>query len=137
MTGREYMETIRKVKREIRMIMDDIERETVLAAGVKAIRYDVDKVQTSPAGDRMAAIIARITEDTDRLNERISYLLDLEETARRILVNLRDESARVLELHYLDGLSWVAISERMGYSDKHVFKLYDRALQEFDEILNG
>ncbi len=137
MTGREYMETIRKVKREIRMIMDDIERETVLAAGVKAIRYDVDKVQTSPAGDRMADIIARITEDTDRLNERISYLLDLEETARRILVNLRDESARVLELHYLDGLSWVAISERMGYSDKHVFKLYDRALQEFDEILNG
>ncbi len=137
MTGREYMETIRRVKREIRMIMDDIERETVLAAGVKAIRYDVDKVQTSPAGDRMADIIARITEDTDRLNERISYLLDLEETARRILVNLRDESARVLELHYLDGLSWVAISERMGYSDKHVFKLYDRALQEFDEILNG
>lgn len=137
MTGREYMETIRKVKREIRMIMDDIERETVLAAGVKAIRYDVDKVQTSPAGDRMADIIARITEDTDRLNERISYLLNLEETARRILVNLRDESARVLELHYLDGLSWVAISERMGYSDKHVFKLYDRALQEFDEILNG
>lgn len=137
MTGREYMETIRKVKREIRMIMDDIEREAVLAAGVKAIRYDVDKVQTSPAGDRMADIIARITEDTDRLNERISYLLDLEETARRILVNLRDESARVLELHYLDGLSWVAISERMGYSDKHVFKLYDRALQEFDEILNG
>jgi len=137
MTGREYMETIRKVRREIRMIMDDIERETVLAAGVKAIRYDVDKVQTSPAGDRMADIIARITEDTDRLNERISYLLDLEETARRILVNLRDESARVLELHYLDGLSWVAISERMGYSDKHVFKLYDRALQEFDEILNG
>ena len=136
MTGREYMDTIRRVRREIRLLSEQVERDTVMAAGVSAIRYDKDPVQVSPSGDRMVDIVARIAENTDTLKQRISYLQELENLVRVYLVNLREDHERVLTLHYLDGLSWIAVSESMGYSERHVFRLHDQALAELDELLN-
>lgn len=136
MTGREYMDAIRRVRREIRLLKEQIERDTVLAAGVSAIRYDTDRVQVSPSGDRMTDIVARISENTDTLKARINVLQDLEDTARAFLVNLREDHERVLTLHYLDGLSWLSVSEAMGFSERHIFRLHDQAIQELDELLN-
>lgn len=136
MTGKEYMETIRRVKRDIRLLMEQIERDSILAQGVTAIRYDVDKVQTSPS-DRMADIVARITDTTETLYDRIALLQGLEEDARRLLVNLEEEHERVLVYRYIDEMSWVSVAERMGYSEKHVFFIRDKALAELDELINN
>ena len=136
MTGKEYMETIRRVKRDIRLLMEQIERDSILAQGVTAIRYDVDKVQTSPS-DKMADIVARITETTETLYDRIALLQGLEEDARRLLVNLEEEHERVLVYRYIDEMSWVSVAERMGYSEKHVFFIRDKALAELDELINN
>ena len=130
------MDAISRVRREIRLLKEQVERDMVLAAGVSAIRYDTDPVQTSPSGDTMIDIVARISENTDKLKARIKYLQDLEDNARDFLVHLREEHERVLTLHYLDGLSWLAVSETMGYSERHVFRLHDMAIQELDELLN-
>ena len=136
MTGKEYMETIRRVKRDIRLLMEQIERDSILAQGVTAIRSDVDKVQTSPS-DKMADIVARITETTETLYDRIALLQGLEEDARRLLVNLEEEHERVLVYRYIDEMSWVSVAERMGYSEKHVFFIRDKALAELDELINN
>lgn len=136
MTGREYMDAISRVRREIRLLKEQVERDMILAAGVSAIRYDTDPVQSSPSADKMVDIVARISENTDALKARIKYLQDLEDNARAFLVHLREEHERVLTLHYLDGLSWLAVSESMGYSERHIFRLHDQAIQEFDELLN-
>ena len=137
MTGKEYMETIRRVKRDIRLLMEQIERDSVLAQGVTAIRYDVDRVQTSPVSDKMADIVARITETTEKLYDRIALLQGLEDDARRLLVNLEQEHERVLVYRYIDEMSWVSVAERMGYSEKHVFIIRDKALAELDELINN
>lgn len=137
MTGRDYMETIRRVKREIRLLMEQIERDSTLAQGVTAIRYDIDRVQTSPVSDRMGDIVARITETTTLLYDRIALLQGLEEDARRLLVNLTTEHERVLVYRYIDELSWISVAERMGYSEKHVFTVRDKALEELDELINN
>ena len=137
MTGRDYMETIRRVKREIRLLMEQIERDSTLAQGVTAIRYDIDRVQTSPVSDRMGDIVARITETTTLLYDRIALLQGLEEDSRRLLVNLTTEHERVLVYRYIDELSWISVAERMGYSEKHVFAVRDKALEELDELINN
>jgi len=136
MTGREYMDAISRVRREIRLLKEQVERDMILAAGVSAIRYDTDPVQSSPSADKMVDIVARISENTDALKARIKYLQDLEDNAWAFLVHLREEHERVLTLHYLDGLSWLAVSESMGYSERHIFRLHDQAIQELDELLN-
>lgn len=137
MTGRDYMETIRRVKREIRLLMEQIERDSVIAQGVTAIRYDVDRVQTSPVSDRMGDIVARITETTELLYDRISLLQGLEEDARRLLVNLKPEHERVLVYRYIDDMGWAQVSERIGYNEKYIFTLRDSALNELDMLINN
>lgn len=137
MTGRDYMETIRRVKREIRLLMEQIERDSVIAQGVTAIRYDVDRVQTSPVSDRMGDIVARITETTELLYDRISLLQGLEEDARRLLVNLKPEHERVLVYRYIDDMGWAQVSEKIGYNEKYIFTLRDSALNELDMLINN
>lgn len=137
MTGRDYMETIRRVKREIRLLMEQIERDSVIAQGVTAIRYDVDRVQTSPVSDRMGDIVARITETTELLYDRISLLQGLEEDARRLLVNLKPEHERVLVYRYIDDMGWAQVSEKIGYNEKYIFTLRDSALNELDMLINS
>ena len=137
MTGQEYMETIQRVKREIRLLMEQIERDSTIASGVTAIRYDIDRVQTSPVGDRMADIVARIVETTSTLYDRIALLQGLEEDARRLLVNLKLENERVLVYHYIDDMGWAQVSERMGYAEKYIYVMRDNALRELDALINN
>jgi len=136
MTGEQYMNNIGKVRREIRLLMEQIERDTILASGVKAIRYDLDKVQTSPS-DRMPDIVATITITTDKLYKRIEELQQLEESARSLLLQLRAEHERVLVMRYFDEMSWENIAEKIGYNDKYIFELKDRALNELTQILQS
>ena len=131
------METIRRVKREIRLLMEQIERDSVIAQGVTAIRYDVDRVQTSPVSDKMGDIVARITETTELLYDRISLLQGLEEDARRLLVNLKPEHERVLVYRYIDDMGWAQVSEKIGYNEKYIFTLRDSALNELDMLINN
>ena len=135
--GIEYMENIRKVRREIRLLMEQIERDSVLASGVSAIRYDVDHVQTSPISDRMAEIVTSIVIATDTLHERVIELQSMETEIRSILVQLKEEHERVLTLHYLDGKSWSQVAEYMGYGEKYTFRLKNRALTELTDVLQS
>lgn len=133
--GLEYMEHIRKVRREIRLLMEQIERDTVLASGVSAIRYDIDHVQTSPIQDRMAEIVTTIVMTAQTLHDRVHELQELETEAREVLVLLREEHERILTLHYFDGKSWTEIAETLGYNDKYLYELRDKALTELTGIL--
>jgi len=135
--GLEYMEHILKIRREIRLLMEQIERDTVLASGVSAIRYDIDHVQTSPIQDRMAEIVTTIVMTAETLHDRIHELQGLETEAREVLVLLREEHERILTLHYFDGKSWAEIAETLGYNDKYLYELRDKALTELTERLQN
>ena len=135
MNGREYMETIRKVRRDIRLLMEQIERDAAIASGVQAIRYDVDHVQTSPIGDRMSDIVANIVENTDTLLNRIQTLQALEHDARHLLLNLKEEHERALVLHYIDDMPWSQVADKMGYGEKYIFVIRDNAFRELDDLL--
>lgn len=135
MTGKEYMKQIQIARRGIRLLSEQIERDSVLASGVKAIRYDVDKVQTSPVGDRMTDIVAGIASATDELKKKIEELQEKENEARGYLIRLREEHERVLVYHYFDSMRWEDVAEKMNYSDTYVYDLKNKALDELTEIL--
>lgn len=136
MTGKEYMQHIRHVRRDINFLIDQIERERVLAENVKAIRYDIDHVQTSPIGDRMTDVVADIIEVSEKLKDRIDEYLALEDEARNYLTLLKVEHERVLVLHYFDGMKYDNIADKLMYSERYVYELRDRALEELTEVLN-
>ena len=135
MTGKEYLEQIRNVRREIRLLQEQILRDTVYASNVKAIRYDVDRVQTSPDGDRMADIISGIVGAEDKLYKKVTDLMQKEEEARQYLIQLREEYERVLVLHYFEGLKWEDVADKIGYDDKYIYDVKNRALDALTQLL--
>ena len=135
MTGKEYMKQIRDIHREIRLLEEQIIRQEVYASSARAIRYDLDKVQTSPEGDSMAMIVSDIVEATHKLRDMIIRLMKKEDEARLYLVKLREEHERVLVLHYFDGLKWEDVAEKIGYDDKYIYDVKNKALDELTQVL--
>ena len=135
MTGKEYMEQIRNVRREIRLLEEQILRDTVYASNVKAIRYDVDRVQTSPEGDRMADIISGIVGAEEKLYKKIEYLMKQEDEARMYLLRLQEEQERVIVLHYFNDLKWDDVAEQTGYSLSRVYEIKNEGLNKLSELL--
>ena len=137
MTGKEYMERIRNVRREIRLLEEQILRDTVYASNVKAIRYDVDRVQTSPDGDRMADIISGIVGAEEKLHDKIRDLMKQEDEARQLLIQLREKQERVLVLHYFNDLKWDDVAEQTGYSLSRVYEIKNDGLNELSQLLTS
>lgn len=137
MTGKEYMEQIRNVRREIRLLQEQILRDTVYASNVKAIRYDADRVQTSPDGDRMADIISGIVGAEDKLYKKVTDLMKREDEARNYLLQLREEQERVLVLHYFNDLKWDDVAEQTGYSLSRVYEIKNDGLNELTQLLTS
>ena len=137
MTGKEYMEQIRNVRREIRLLEEQILRDTVYASNVKAIRYDVDRVQTSPDGDRMADIISGIVGAEDKLYKKVKDLMRKEDEARDYLLQLQEEQERVLVIHYFNDLKWEDVAEQTGYSLSRVYEIKNEALNKLTELLKS
>lgn len=136
MTGQEFMRQIKKIRRKIRLLSEQIERDTVLASGVGAIRYDKVSVQTSPIQDRMTDIIANIIQSTDEYEYQIKLLQKQEAQARSLLIQLTECHERVLSLHYLDGLSWSQVAVKLNYDDGYIYEVKDKALNELTKVLN-
>lgn len=105
----------------------------------KAIRYDMDKVQTS-ASDRMITVAANLNEIDRKLEERIIRLSADISLAYDLVGQVRTPECReVLMLRYLMGtrqpLTWAEVADQMGYSVQHVKeKLHGKAIAEAREV---
>lgn len=135
-TGKQYMQGLVTIKRRIRLLKERIERFEVMASGVGAIRYDKERVQTSPTGDRITEIVANIIESTEELKSEIVRLQEYEKEAETYLIQLDEQYERVLKYHYIDSYDWPVVAELMRYTnEKYVYEVKDKALTALDEIL--
>lgn len=85
----------------------------------------------------MVDIVSKIIDSTHELEDEIHTLQMYEEEANGYLVQLKDEHERVLALHYLDGISLAEVSVIMGYHEKYIYDVRDKALAELDCMLEG
>ena len=128
MTGHEYMMQVRRIELRIRRISLQIEElESCLLP--QGIRYDRDKVQTSPE-DVLSKIAGKISDleklRTELARERALLLLEMQDMVDRI----ENELERfVLEAYYLSRLSMREIAEMIPCSIQHAYRLRKRGLQ--------
>lgn len=101
------------------------------------IRYDLPRVQTSPE-DRLLALAAE-ADELERLiatKTRALNALTREtiETVRRIT---DQHEARVIVLHYIDGMAYGEIAERLKRSERWVYDHRETGLSKLDEAFEG
>lgn len=97
------------------------------------IRYDKDKVQTSP-DDMMSRVLSKAMDMQKELEENIAVLQERQLAAERKIQSLANSDEReVMRYYYMDTengkpLSWEHVSVRMGYDKRHVLRIHGRAL---------
>lgn len=129
MTGYDYMMRPRRLELRIRRICLQIEElESCLLP--QGIRYDKDKVQTSPE-DQLSKVAARILElekvRDQMIRERALLILEVQDS----IDTLDSEPERlVLEAYFLSRMSMVSIAEMMHYSLRQTFNIRTKALQK-------
>lgn len=135
MTGHEYMMRPRRLELRIRRVCLQIEElESCLLP--QGIRYDKDKVQTSPE-DTRAKIAGKISDleklRTQLVRERSLLLLEIQDALDRLD---NEQEQIVLEAYYLSRMSMREISDMIGYSIRQAYRLQTAGLQKLTHIAN-
>lgn len=143
MKAKEYLCAVRRKELHIKTLMEKREALDAEAQGLKAIVYDKDRVQVSPA-NRMEEMLVKIAEIDERYEREIQELHDyIVEATRRVMTMDNTTYAEILRLRYLTDdnghrMSFERISCIMHKSFDWVRHLHGAALAEFErKYLNG
>lgn len=99
-----------------------------------AIRYDKDKVQTSPK-DAMLEVMCNLE---GLLNKQTKLQIELTRALADVadLIDRVDDRKQSLVLHYryVACLPWRTIANKMGYAESHLFKIHDAAIKKILQV---
>lgn len=135
MTAKEYLSEIHKQRRLLRTLELRAEELRTQAEGVKAIKYDRDKVQVSPT-NMMEEIVPKLVEVEEQIGRQIIRVqLEIDKRIEQI-AQMRPDHAEVLLQRYVDTdhgkpLTWEQIAVNIHRSFVRVTHLHGEALAEF------
>lgn len=117
-------------------LLREIERRRESATGT-TVRLKADIVKGGGgAYDRMAEDVARIVDTEEELTEEIAEIgKRLKEILDAINAVPDEMQKTVLTLRYIEGLDWLAISERISYEISNTYILHGKALVHVNEWL--
>lgn len=127
-----YLSGIGRMKRELNLLLARRE-ELTGPAGVTAIRYDKDKVQTSPSNTFEAALVNMI-DKTAADDARIRYLRSEIERRTKQIKSLRGKTGAVLYCRYVAEMTWAQTCRRLDISYRTAMKLHTRGLSRFRDM---
>lgn len=121
----EYLNSVRVLHWEwLRLKAKHDELETCLLPA--AIRYDKDKVQTSPE-DAISKIVAELNLLERRMAEvQYQKAKRIEEIDRQISYLASDEQRTALTMRYINRIPVTEIAEAMGYAEPTIYKLMNQ-----------
>ncbi len=132
--AKEYLWRVRNAARELKRLEEEYEQARNDILHIKGISYDGDRVSGGKIGD-LSDAIAALEGYAQRLSAKWDELINLRETAKKLIDTLKDGRYReVLTLRYLDGQSWEQVAVTMGYTYRGVTGLHGKALKAFGEI---
>lgn len=136
--AKDFFRQIRKEQAEVEHLQSLIAK-TRMSLLPKGIRYDTDKVQTSPS-DPMTETAAIIADYNRQLNESLAKLVERKIRAEQLIMSLDNTDERdILRLYYMETqeisdsseralYSWEQVAAEKYMNKRWVLKLHGRAL---------
>lgn len=126
------LEHIRDAEKNINAKKQELEALRYKASGAGAIRYDKDRVQTSPQ-DYMTMAIADVIEIEKQIKEDEEDIEKIRGEAYAVVRKMvNPEHRAVIEWYYLNGLSMVNTAFQMGLSERSAYYLKEEAVAVFE-----
>lgn len=102
-----------------------------------AIRYDKDKVQTSPE-DAISKIVAEINElEKEMALTQLAKRQQIEEIDKAISRLESEEQKTVLVLRYINRVPVTKIAELMGYAEPTIYKFMNQGADEIKKSIRN
>lgn len=137
MNAKQFLYSVRDELSEIRSLERRIEQAEAEAEGLRGIRYDKPRVQSS-AGNTMPDRVANIVKYKDQLQQKRDALYLKRQKAQALIDRLDDSIQRqILELYFLDDdrLTMEKVAEQINYSRSSTYDKYQSALRELNIIM--
>ena len=129
-----YLLKIRNANSYMQEMIHKIEDLRYEASGAGAIRYDKDRVQTS-SEDMVCEAIAEAITIENRLYHYHNKLLEMREHTHNVISLWNDNNARMIDIYYLNHGSMGDVAEHLGCSNRNVYFIKLKALDEFSKYI--
>ena len=130
-----YLMSIRSVEKKIYSKRLELEALQYKASGAGAIRYDKDRVQTSP-DDYLAKAMVDIIEIEKQIEKEESEIEKKKGRAYSIVRQIEHPDQRIIiEWYYLNGLSMTETATKMNIAERTAYYLRDDALDSFGKVM--
>lgn len=129
-----YLSQIRDASKELTELIFRIDFLRYKASGAGAIRYDKDRVQTSPE-DMVCEAISEAVYLEGKLSNRHKQLKAMREHTEKIIALWADNNARMIEVYYLNHGSMVDVARQIKCSDRQAYRIRDNALEQFSKYI--
>ena len=131
MTVKEYLQKYRNIQREI----DDIDRRMAQLrlkyAAPSAINYS-DMPKAHNTEHDLSDYIVKMDELTDYMISKYTRLRGIEVDIYKRVDRMDNQKEReLLRYRYIDGMTWAAIAEALGTTERNVHFIHGRALRHF------
>lgn len=97
---------------------------------VKAINYKPDKLSpTNAVSNPQEDLLLKIVDLESSIQKDITKLIKTKRKAANTIKNIKGIERVVLEMRYLECMTWEEIAFRLTYNIRSVYKIHGRALQ--------
>lgn len=132
MTAKEYLRQIRKLEGYIWSLIE--QRDTLRQQAEGGGNRMSSNPKTAMQGDRMSGKIARIVDVDSSIDALIQEQLKLKKEAIQKIHGLSQlDHKTLLILRYVNFEEWDSITQKMGFSERQIFYLHGKALQNFED----
>jgi len=132
MTVKEYCSRPRVLEKEMNRKLEQAERLRLLVTQTGQVFRKVSVTSTRRM-DRMQEAMNEAMDLEQEAQELLIEKLDAEREVLQALGSLPENQAEVLRLHYLEGLSFQAVSARLLLDLRWVRRLHEKGLDRLEE----
>ncbi len=133
MTAKKYLSEVQRLQTIIEQKQERIKEIRESASTVRAVRYDLEKVQGGGHRDKIGDSVAKIVDlETEVENDIVNLLYRKHEITNQIhkLANLNH--MKILYKRYIEGKDLQTIADEINYTYQYVLELQKQALKAFE-----
>ena len=135
MTAKEYLNQAYHIDHRIESKLSQIESLKNLATRVTSVFSDMPHSSSSD-NQRLEKTIAEIIDLENEVSTDIGRLINLKREIKNIINQVQNEKYRILlELRYLNFLTWEQIAVNLNFSIQHTYRIHDKALKKISIFL--
>jgi DNA-directed RNA polymerase specialized sigma subunit len=130
MTTKEYLHQAYRLDQQINSDLEEAKNLREMAGSVSAVRYDTDRVQSSPPSDApFVKALDKLWDLEQKVSAELNLLSDLKKQIREVIEAVPDTDERlVLKYRYVLGMTWEQIGNELHADRTTVYRWHGNAL---------